>query len=205
MSLYEEYILPHLINCACGMKAVERQRQLVIPNAKGKVLEVGMGSGLNLKHYRADQIDHLWGLEPSEGMRLKAQRNLEDSAIPVEWLGLPSDSIPLEDDAADEVVLTYTLCTIEEPISALIEIRRVLKPGGLIHFLEHGLSPDENVRRWQSRINSTWKRLAGGCNLNRDIPALLNEADLKINKLEQGYIKGPKIAAYQYWGKAKNP
>ena len=205
MSLYEEYILPHLINCACGMKAVERQRQLVIPNAKGKVLEVGMGSGLNLKHYRADQIDHLWGLEPSKGMRLKAQRNLEDSAIPVEWLDLPSDSIPLEDDAADEVVLTYTLCTIEEPISALIEIRRVLKPGGLIHFLEHGLSPDENVRRWQSRINSTWKRLAGGCNLNRDIPALLNEADLKINKLEQGYIKGPKIAAYQYWGKAKNP
>jgi len=205
MSLYEEYILPHLINCACGMKAVERQRQLVIPNAKGKVLEVGMGSGLNLKHYRADQIDHLWGLEPSKGMRLKAQRNLEDSAIPVEWLDLPSDSIPLEDDAADEVVLTYTLCTIEEPISALIEIKRVLKPGGLIHFLEHGLSPDENVRRWQSRINSTWKRLAGGCNLNRDIPALLNEADLKINKLEQGYIKGPKIAAYQYWGKAKNP
>ena len=205
MSLYEEYILPHLINCACGMKAVERQRQLVIPNAKGKVLEVGMGSGLNLKHYRADQIDHLWGLEPSKGMRLKAQRNLEDSAIPVEWLDLPSDSIPLEDDAADEVVLTYTLCTIEQPISALIEIKRVLKPGGLVHFLEHGLSPDDCVRRWQSRINSTWKRLAGGCNLNRDIPALLNEVDLQIDKLEQGYIKGPKVAAYQYWGKAKNP
>ena len=111
MSLYEEYILPHLINCACGMKAVERQRQLVVPNAKGKVLEIGMGSGLNLKHYKADQVDHLWGLEPSEGMRLKAQRNLEDSAIPVEWLDLPSDSIPLEDDAADEAV-SYTHLTL---------------------------------------------------------------------------------------------
>ena len=201
--MYEEHILPHLINCACGMKAVERQRSLVVPQAKGKVLEIGMGSGLNLKHYTVKQVEHLWGLEPSEGMRKKAQLNMQRSDFEVEWLDLPSETIPLEDNVADTVVLTYTLCTIPEPHTALAEMRRVLKPEGTLLFSEHGVSPDENVRRWQERINPIWKKLAGGCNLNRDIPHLLNEADFIIKEMETGYIKGPKIATFQYWGKAQ--
>jgi len=200
MKFYDEYVLPHLINCACGMAAIEGLRARMVPLAKGKVLEVGMGSGLNLKHYRADQVDLVWGLEPSEGMRRKAQANLDESEVKVEWLGLPSESIPLADDSADSVVLTYTLCTIEEPMSALAEMRRVLKAGGKLIFSEHGLSPDEPVRRWQNRVNPVWGKLAGGCNLNRDIPQLIEEAGFNITQLDQEYIKGPKIAAYQYFG-----
>ncbi len=202
MKLYDEYVLPHVINCACGMKAVERQRSIVVPEAKGRILEIGMGSGLNLKHYDPGKVEHLWGLEPSEGMRRKAQANIEASELPLEWLGLPSESIPLGDDVADTVVLTYTLCTIPNPEAALVEMRRVLKPDGFMVFSEHGLSPDENVKRWQDRVNPVWKKLAGGCNLNRDIPALLCDAGFQLDELNSGYIKGPKIATFQYWGKA---
>ena len=202
MKLYDEYVLPYVINCACSMRAIERQRGLVVPEAKGKILEIGMGSGLNLKHYDPNKVEHLWGLEPSQGMRRKAQANIEASDLPLEWLDSPSESIPLDDDIVDTLVLTYTLCTIPNPEAALAEMQRVLKPDGIMVFSEHGVSPDENVRRWQHRINSVWKKLAGGCNLNRDIPALLSNAGFKLDKLNTGYIKGPKIATFQYWGRA---
>ena len=203
MKLYDEYILPHVINCACGMQAVEKQRSLVVPRASGKVLEIGMGSGLNLKHYNQNQVQYLWGLEPSQGMRKKAQDNVDRSNIEVEWLDLPSEQIPLPDGVADTVVLTYTLCTIPEPELALAEMKRVLNSDGSLLFSEHGVSPDAGVRRWQNRVNPIWKKLAGGCNLNRDIPGLIDQADFVIRELEQGYIKGPKIATYQYWGRAE--
>lgn len=202
MKFYDEHVLPHLINCACGMAAIERLRAKMVPLAKGKVLEIGMGSGLNLKHYREEQVDLVWGLEPSEGMRRKAQANLEASNVKVEWLGLPSESIPLDNESADTIVLTYTLCTIEDPMSALAEMRRVLKPTGELIFSEHGQSPDASVQRWQDRVNPVWKKMAGGCNLNRAIPSLILEAGFNITKLDQKYIKGPKIAAYQYFGVA---
>jgi ubiquinone/menaquinone biosynthesis C-methylase UbiE len=202
MSIYQETILPHLINCACGMKAIERQRAKVVPLATGKVLEIGMGSGLNLKHYDPTKVSLVWGLEPSIGMRKKAQANLQASAVPVEWLGLPSDAIPLATDSADTVVLTYTLCTIEEWAPALAEMRRVLKPGGELLFSEHGQAPEESVRKWQARINPVWKVLAGGCNLNRDIPQLISSAGFNIQQLDECYVKGPKIATYQYYGVA---
>jgi len=203
MKFYDEHVLPHLINCACSMAAIERLRAKMVPLAKGKVLEVGMGSGLNLKHYQKENVDLVWGLEPSEGMRRKAQTNLDASNIKVEWLGLPSESIPLDDDSADSIVLTYTLCTIEDPMSALAEMRRVLKPDGQLIFSEHGQSPDESVRQWQNRVNPIWRKLAGGCNLNRAIPTLISDAGFNITKLDQKYIKGPKIAAYQYFGMAR--
>lgn len=199
---YEEYCLPHVINCACGMGAVEKQRSKVVPKAHGNVLEIGMGSGLNLKHYNSQQVDMVWGLEPSEGMRRKAQANLERSEVPVEWLGLPSEKIPLQDDCADTVVLTYTLCTIAEVQPALSEMRRVLKPAGKLLFCEHGIAPDKNVQKWQRRINPIWKKIAGGCNLNRAIPSLIGDAGFNIEQLDQEYIDGPKIAAYQYYGVA---
>lgn len=204
MKFYDEHVLPHLINCACGMNAIERLREKMVPLARGRVLEVGMGSGLNLKYYQEEYVDLVWGLEPSEGMRRKAQANLDASNIKVEWLGLPSESIPLDDDSADSIVLTYTLCTIEDPISALAEMRRVLKPGGELIFSEHGKSPDKSVQRWQDRVNPIWKKLAGGCNLNRAIPSLIAEAGFNFTKLDQKYIKGPKIAAYQYFGTASH-
>ena len=202
MPLYEKYLLPHLINCACGTKEIERQRSLVVPKAKGRVLEIGMGSGLNLKHYEKNQVEHLWGLEPSEGMRKKAQSNINRSNIPVDWLGLPSEKIPLDDNVVDTIVLTYTLCTIADTKSALAEMKRVLKPNGLMLFCEHGLSPEKTISQWQTRINPIWKKIAGGCNLNRNIPNLISMAGFEFRQLNQEYIKGPKIATYQYWGVA---
>ncbi|MFT4636256.1 MAG: ubiquinone/menaquinone biosynthesis C-methylase UbiE [Arenicella sp.] len=202
MNLYHEYFLPHFINCACGMKAIDRQRAKMVPLAQGKVLEIGMGSALNLKHYDVDKVEMIWGLEPSAGMRRKAQSKVEQSSIQVEWLDLPSESIPLDDDSADSVVLTYTLCTIADWRSALLEMKRVLKPEGQLIFSEHGKAPDDDVQKWQQRVNPMWKKLAGGCNLNRDIPTLIESVGFKIDKLEQRYVKGPKIATYQYYGTA---
>ena len=201
-NFYDKYCLPHFINCACGMKAIDRLRAEVVPQAKGNVLEIGMGSGLNLKHYDREKVSMVWGLEPSEGMRRKAQKNLAESQLNIEWLDLPSEQIPLDDNRADTVVLTYTLCTIADWQSALSEMRRVLKPDGRLLFSEHGEAPDENVRKWQARINPYWGKIAGGCNLNRRIPELIKAGGFNIQQLDQHYIKGPKIATYQYYGYA---
>lgn len=184
------------------MKAIAKQREKVVPAAKGKVLEVGMGSGLNLTHYDTNKVEFVWGLEPSEGMRKKAQMNIIASPIDVKWLGLPSEKIPLGDNEADTVVLTYTLCTITGWLEALQEMRRVLKPDGQLLFCEHGLSPDAGIQKWQHRINPMWKVLAAGCNLNREIPDCLEQGGFKIDTLQSDYIPGPKFATYNYWGTA---
>lgn len=202
MSFYENYCLPHIINCACGMKAIERQRAKVVPLASGKVLEIGMGSGHNLQYYDRKRVEFVWGLEPSKGMRRKAKQNISESLVDVRWLDNPSEDIPLEDDSIDTIVLTYTLCTIPDYRQALMEMTRVLKPSGRLIFSEHGLAPDLNVRKWQARVNPVWKRLAGGCNLNRDIPKLIKDAGFEIQDCNSGYVTGPKIATFQYWGEA---
>jgi ubiquinone/menaquinone biosynthesis C-methylase UbiE len=202
MKIYEEHVLPHLINFACGMDMIRKKRASLVPEAKGRVLEVGMGSGLNLSHYDPEKVDLVWGLEPSKGMRRKAQKNLEASPVKVEWLGLPGEEIPLESDSADTVVLTFTLCTIPGWLEAVREMRRVLKPGGTVIFCEHGLAPDEKVRKWQNRLNPVWKKVSGGCNLNRDIPACLTEGGFYIRDLESDYMESPSISGYVYWGSA---
>lgn len=205
MSFYERHVLPHVIHLCCGMKAIGRQRAKVVPAATGRVLEVGMGSGLNLPYYDADRVELVWGLEPSEGMRRKAQRRVDAAGVPVEWIDLPGEEIPLEDASADTVVLTYTLCTIVDWTAALAQMRRVLKPSGTLLFCEHGQAPDEKVRRWQQRINPAWKRIAGGCHLDRPIPDLIRGAGFAIDTLESGYIPGPKFATFNYWGRAQIP
>ncbi len=205
MGFYEDWILPHLINCACGAPPVMAQRGRIVPQARGRVLEVGMGSGLNLAHYRRDQVDFVWGLEPSRGMRRRAARRVEASGIEVRWLDLPGEEIPLDDNSVDTVVLTYTLCTIPDWHSALKQMHRVLKPGGQLLFCEHGEAPDEQVRRWQERLNPYWSRLAGGCHLHRPIPDMLLEAEFRIETLESRYLpQSPRFAAFNYWGSARN-
>lgn len=201
MSLYERYVLPHVINAACGTKPILKQREKVVPLAEGRILEVGMGSGINIPYYDASKVDFVWGLEPSEGMRQKAQKNLAKAPFEVKWLDLPGEEIPLEDNCVDTVLLTYTLCTIPDWQSALQQMRRVLKPNGKLIFCEHGEAPDENIKKWQARINPTWKSIAGGCNLNRPIPKCLTNTGFKIDSMDSQYLPAtPRIAGFNYWG-----
>ena len=162
-----------------------------------------MGSGLNIPYYNAEKIELVWGLEPSEGMRKKAQTNLKKAPFEVRWLDLPSEEIPLDDNSVDTVVLTYTLCTIPNWRKALQQMYRVLKPGGNLIFCEHGEAPDENIRKWEKRINPVWKKVAGGCNLGRPIPRFIELGGFDIQNIESQYLPGPKFAAYNYWGTAK--
>lgn len=204
MNFYENYCLPHIINFVCGLKEIQKLREKVIPDAHGKVLEIGMGSGLNIPYYNAEKIELVWGLEPSEGMRKKAQSNLRQAPFEVRLLDLPSEEIPLDDNSVDTVVLTYTLCTIPDWQKALQQMRRVLKPEGKLIFCEHGEAPDENIRKWEERINPVWKKVAGGCNLGRPIPHFIEEGGFNIVNIESHYLPGPKFAAYNYSGTA-NP
>jgi len=203
MGLYSERILPHLINCACGAPPVSKQRQKIVPHARGEVLEVGLGSGLNLPHYSAGQVKSIRGLEPSLAMRRRAANRLDAIDIPVEWLDLADDRIPLDDASVDTVVVTYTLCTIADVHTALAEMRRVLRRDGRMLFCEHGEAPDPQVRRWQDRLNPLWSAIGGGCQLNRRIPQLIEDAGFAIHKLETMYLpRSPKFAGFNYWGQA---
>lgn len=204
MNFYDKYCLPHLINCACSMRPISRQRQKVVPLAAGRVLEVGMGAALNLPFYDPDKVDLIWGVEPSESMRRTARRRLQRASIPVRWLPVPGEEIPLDDSSVDSVLLTFALCTIPDWQAALRQMRRVLAPGGQLIFCEHGAAPDAGVRKWQARLNPLWKKIAGGCNLDRPIPNLLEESGFNIISMESEYLPGvPRIAGYNYWGTAR--
>lgn len=203
MGFYDNHVLPRLIDFACSTPPILKQREKVVPAARGRVLEVGMGSAINLPFYDPEKVEMVWGLEPSEGMRRKAAPRIAEAPFPVEWLGLPGEEIPLDDDSADTVLLTFTLCTIPDFRTALAQMRRVLKPGGRLLFAEHGASPDAGVRKWQDRIDPLWQRLAGGCHVNREIPRALEEAGFAIEALDTMVLPGtPRIAAFQYWGSA---
>ena len=202
MGWYDEKILPRFINLACGSKPSTKQRQKIVPHATGDVLEIGFGSGLNMPFYDSDKVRKVFGLEPSDGMRNLAGGRIGESDIEVEFIDLPGEQIPLDNSSVDTVLVTYTLCTIPDAVAALEGMRRVLKPGGKLLFCEHGKAPDENVLRWQNRLNSTWARIGGGCNINRDIPALLEKGGFRITSDERMYIPGPKVFCYNYWGTA---
>jgi ubiquinone/menaquinone biosynthesis C-methylase UbiE len=206
MSFYENRILPHIIDRACSMGQVMKLRSQVVPHARGRVLEVGMGSAINMEFYDPENVEMVYGLEPSDGMRRKAQPNLARSPIKVEWLDLPGEKIPLKDHSVDTVLLTFTLCTIPDWHAALQQMWRVLKPGGELLFLEHGESPHATTRKWQHRITPGWKKLAGGCHLNRNIADLIQRAGFEITELENLYVpNAPKIAGYIYKGRALKP
>ena len=202
MGWYDDKALPVLTNLACGTKPTRKQREKIVPLASGDVLEVGFGSGLNLPFFDRGKVTKLWGLEPSTGMRKLADKRIKDSGIDVELIDLPGEEIPLQDNSVDTVLVTYTLCTIPDALSALDGMRRVLKPGGRLLYCEHGKAPDNSVQRWQERLNPTWKRFAGGCNMNRDIPELLGRAGFSIVDDNRMYIPGLRALSYNFWGSA---
>lgn len=205
MGLYGERVLPRILNAACGTKTVEPLRRRVCQGLAGKVVEIGFGSGLNAPFYPA-AVTQVAAVEPSDvGWRLAAGR-LKATAVPVERSGLDGQSLPFADDSFDGALSTWTLCTIPDVAAALAEIRRVLKPGATLHFLEHGLAPDERVRRWQKRLDPLQRRIAGGCHFTRPIVDLLTAAGFSIEELDVFYENGaPKFAGADSLGTAMSP
>ena len=203
MGFYDKHLLPRVVHFTCGLKPAMKQRQKVVPRAEGRVLEIGIGSGLNIPFYDATRVQHLWGLDPSADMWAIAQKNAAEHHLDAEFIQSGAESIPLDAGSADTVVMTYTMCTLPEVEASLAEIRRVLKPGGRLLFCEHGRAPDANVRRWQDRLNPIWGVLGGGCNLNRPIKELLEQAGFHSTDLQTMYIPGWKPACFNYWGSAR--
>lgn len=203
MSFYDKHVLPRLIDIACSLKPVRRQRQKVVPRARGRVLEIGIGTGLNIPYYDPTRIEKVWGLDPGLAMHKLAARRAAQYRIDVELVGLSAEQIPMDDNTFDTVLVTYTLCSIPDVMNALCEMRRVLKPDGDLLFCEHGLAPDENVRRWQRRLTPLWGKIAGGCHLDRPIPELIRQAGFTVKDLETLYLPGPRPLTFNYWGAAK--
>lgn len=203
MSFYEDHILPHLISVACGAPQIMKQRAQLVPQARGRVLEVGFGAGPNLSFYDPIKVERVFAQEPSVGMRRKAQPAIEAAPVDVELIDLPGEDIPLEANSVDTIVLTYTACTIPDVDQALAQMRRVLRPGGTLLFSEHGRAPDEEVYRWQKRIEPIWKPIGGGCHLTRQPDVLLQKAGFKIRQMTADYLpKSPRFASFNYAGAA---
>ncbi len=203
MGFYADHIEPAFVSFACSMPAIARERAAIVPEASGVVLEIGFGSGHNAGFYDRQKISRLFALEPSPAMRRKAARRIEDLPFPLDWLDLKAEEIPLDAASVDTVLVTYTLCTIPGIEHALDGMKRVLKPGGKLVFLEHGAAPDPGVRGWQDRLNPYWGRLAGGCSLNRDPALLISRAGFEIARINTHYARGaPKFAGYTYRGVA---
>lgn len=174
-----------------------KKRAQIVPQAEGRILEIGFGSGNNSAFYDAAKINHLFALEPNIGWRRLGEKRLKNLPFSAEWIDLPGEQIPLDDESVDTVLVTFSLCTIPGIEQALAGMRRVLKPGGKLLFLEHGRAPDHGVAKWQERVNNVWGKLAGGCHLNREPDLLLRNAGFQIVNLEQGYLpKTPKMLAF---------
>lgn len=203
MGFYGRHILPHVINCACGARPIQKQRAKVAPMVAGDVLELGFGSGRNLPFLDPARVRKLVAVEPEEGMRALSVKAAQTAPFPVEVRGETAETLPLAPASFDTLFVTYTLCTIPDPVSALAAARKFLKPGGKLVFCEHGLAPDANVARTQAAIEPFWKRIAGGCHLSRDIPRLIGDAGFAIDHLDKRYLPGtPRFAGYNYWGEA---
>ncbi len=203
MGFYDRHILPRLLNAAMSAKPISYQRRKVVPRAQGRVLEIGFGAGHNLPYYDTTKVDRIWALEPAAEMRERSAERRAASTIPLEFIDLPSEKIPLDADCADTVLVTYTLCTIPDVMAALGEMRRVMKPSGQMIFCEHGEAPDESVKRWQRRITPAWKVIGGGCHVGRAIPKLIRDAGFKVLDMETMYLPGtPRFAGFNYWGSA---
>ncbi len=204
--LWERYVVPPLISCACSAKPIMKQRAKIVPEAEGVVLEVGCGSGTNFDLYDTSKVTHLHAIEPAEGMvkRARATWDEKQRETPCDIHTCGAEAVPLDDNSVDTAVVTFVLCTIPDWESSLQELRRVLKPGGRVLFSEHGLAPDEGVAKWQRRVEPVWKSLAGGCHLTRDTKAMLESSGFNVDKHETMYLPNtPKIAGFASWGSAR--
>lgn len=203
MGFYDRYILPLLLGTVMGAKPITYQRKKVVPRAEGRVLEIGFGAGHNLPFYDPAKVTHLWALEPSKELRARAAKRVAANTIPIEFLDLPGEEIPLDDASVDNVLITYTMCTIPDVARALSQMRRVLKPQGRMIFCEHGKAPDTDVEKWQHRIEPMWKTISGGCHLARPIPSLITDSGFAIGDMETMYLPGtPRWSGFNYWGSA---
>ena len=202
MGFYRNNVLPHLCHLSMRNALLRPYRERVIASAEGIVLEIGAGSGLNLPLYQTG-VREVLALEPDPKLLSMAHRYAKMATRPVNFLMGSAESIPLEDRSVDTVVSTWTLCTIPEANRALQEMRRVLRPSGRLLFVEHGLAPEEGVRKWQNRLTPTWACFSGGCHLNRPIQSLIESAGFRINRIDTGYARGPKFLAYMYEGSAR--
>jgi ubiquinone/menaquinone biosynthesis C-methylase UbiE len=201
MGFYEARVLPYVVDVALGGKSFRKLRARAAGSLAGEVLEVGFGSGRNVPYY-PETVQRVRAVDPSTvGRKLAAQR-VAASPVPIEYIGLDGENLPLPDESVDCVLTTWTLCTIPDVHRSLTEIRRVLRPGGSLHFLEHGRSPDAGVARWQDRLTPWQRRFAGGCHLNRSIDVLLSEASLPASRMENYYLRGPRPFGYMYEGVA---
>jgi ubiquinone/menaquinone biosynthesis C-methylase UbiE len=203
MGLYERWIVPRLLDLAMRNGVLDHYRQRTIETARGLVLEVGVGSGLNLPLY-GPAVTHVFGLDPSPELLRLASRRAADLAIPVSLLRASAEHLPLADAVFDTIVMTWTLCSIPKPIAALTEMRRVLRPGGRLLFVEHGLSPEIRTARWQHRLTPYWRRISGGCHLDRKMDELIRAAGFQVDAVETGYMTGPKPWTFMYQGSATN-
>jgi ubiquinone/menaquinone biosynthesis C-methylase UbiE len=203
MGLYGDHVLPRVIDAACGMKVTDPLRRRVCEGLAGEVVEIGFGSGLNVPFY-PESVAKVSAVEPADAGWKLAGKRLAETAVPVQRSGLDGQTLPFPDHSFDAALSTWTLCTIPDVAAALSEVRRVLKPGGTLHFLEHGLAPDESVRRWQRRLEPVQKRLFGGCHLTRPIVDLLTGAGFTIAELDVFYEDGsPKFLGADSLGVAR--
>jgi ubiquinone/menaquinone biosynthesis C-methylase UbiE len=200
---YEKYLLPKLLDKCCSTKPINYQRNKIVPCVKGTVLEIGIGSGLNIPYYDKLNINKVYGLDPSAELCEMAKMTARDHQIDINFLIDGAEEIKLSSNTIDTILVTYTLCSIPNLNESLKEIKRVMRPDAKILFCEHGIAPDLNIRKWQNRINPLWSKMFGGCNINRDIPLILSDSGFKVNNLQQMYLPStPKIVGYNYWGTA---
>ena len=202
MNLYDRWVLPPILDLVMRQRPLQKYRREVVADANGRVLEVGVGSGLNFPHYDK-RVEIVFGIDPSPRLLAIARRRAAGAGVRAEFLQGSAAAIPLADNTIDTVIMTWTLCSIPDPLAALREIRRVLKPHGQLLFVEHGLSPESGIERWQHRLTPIWGHVAGGCHLDRKMDDLIRSAGFAILKLRTEYAKGPRPMTYMYMGCAQ--
>ncbi len=203
MPFYKNHAYPHLVSLLGNPKPIRDIRQRIVPLAQGRVLEIGVGPGVNFEHYDPARVSKVYALEPNPGMIRMAERQQRRTRLEIEFLGLPGERIPLADSSVDTVVSTFTLCTIQGVVDAIQGLARVLKPGGKFIFFEHGLAPDPPVQRWQERTEPFFQWVFEGCHVTRDIPSLIIEGGFQIEQMDTAYLAPfPKSGSYCFWGVA---
>ena len=203
MGFYERHILPRLLTCSCSAPPVAKQRQKVVPRAAGRVLELGVGMGLNLALYDPDRVESVTGVDPAAALRAQALAAPRDPRLALTVEDGVAEALPFADASFDCVVCTFTLCSVTDPAAALAEAHRVLRPGGRFLFCEHELSPEPGVARWQRRLEPIWKRMAGGCHLTRGVSSSIEAAGFTLSRRDAMYLpRVPRIAGWCEWGEA---